>query len=69
MFEKISLISTGKSCGWKIQAVHMLELSKYKTVDTSKSIDLKSGNWAVKEGKFDWVKPDATMFRLDVDFI
>ena len=33
------------------------------------SVDLKNGKGAVKEGKIDGVKPDATFVMLDDDFV
>ena len=33
------------------------------------TIDLKNGKGAVKEGKIDGVKPDATFVMLDDDFV
>ena len=33
------------------------------------TVDLKNGKGAVKEGKIDGVKPDATFFMLDDDFV
>ena len=48
----------------------MFEISETKAGEpTIFTIDLKNGKGAVKEGKIDGVKPDATFVMLDDDFV
>ena len=54
----------------KVQAVYAFELREKKGAKPVLfTIDLKNGNGAIKEGKIDNVKADATFVMLDNDFI
>ena len=54
----------------KIGAVYAFEIREKKgDKPTIFTIDLKNGNGAIKEGKIEGVKVDATFVMLDDDFI
>ena len=54
----------------KVQCVYAFELREKKGGKaTTFTIDLKNGNGAIKEGKIDGVKADATFVMLDQDFL
>ena len=60
----------GKSVVEKVQAVYAFELREKKGGKaTTFTIDLKNGSGAIKNGKIEGVKVDATFVMLDSDFI
>ena len=60
----------GKSMVEKVQCVYAFELREKKGGKPSVfTIDLKNGSGAIKNGKIDGVKVDATFVMLDNDFI
>ena len=60
----------GKEIVSKVQCVYAFELREKKGGSpTTYTIDLKNGIGAIKEGKIDGVKADATFVMLDDDFL
>ena len=68
IFNKMAphLEKQGKEIVAKVQCVYAFELREKKGGPaTTFTIDLKNGNGAIKVGKIDGVKPDATFVMLD----
>ena len=64
------LETQGKEAVAKIGAIYAFELrAKKGDKPTTFTVDLKNGNGAIKEGKIDGVKPDATFVMLDGDLV
>ena len=64
------LAANGKDAVSKIGAVYAFELREKKGAKpTVFTVDLKNGSGAIKEGKIDGVKPDATFVMLDGDLV
>ena len=65
-----SLEKHGAEIVAKVLSVYAFEIREKKGGSpTTFTVDLKNGNGAIKEGKIDGVKPDATFVMLDADFV